>query len=238
MSKLGIIAALPAEAHCLRTEKYKLNSPLEIQKDIFVCISGMGAKNASTSARKLIEINVNALISWGVAGAITSMLKPGDLLIANEVICEDTSLFPDDRWGRNIALDLNNTSISIYLEKLVSTDNMCSTPDDKMHLAANTGAYAVDMESAAIAKIAKEKEIDFLVLRAIADDVNTFIPTVVTQHTDILGRPKLLPFIISCLKQPGQIKELIKLAKYYNQALLTLKQIAPDLKKQHFLYNS
>ena len=238
MKRIGIIAALPAEVGSLHQGKYKLNTPVEIQKDLFVCMSGMGAANASLSAIKLIEKEVDALISWGVAGAITSILQPGDLLIADEVIAEESSFFPDQHWLSNIVSSLNNAPASIHINKIASIDQVCSTIDDKKQVSEKTNAYAVDMESSAIAKIAKENGKDFLAIRAIADDAQTSLPKVVTQYTDMLGRPKWGPFIYSCLTQPGQIKDLIKLAKCYNQALLTLHQIAPDLKKQYSLYNS
>ncbi len=238
MSRIGIIAALPAEAGSLQPGKYKQHSPVEIERDIFVCMSGMGAENAAVSVKKLIEKNVDAVISWGVAGSISPMLNPGDLLIVNEVSDQGSNFISPKRWVSDIALRLNSTSFSIHIGKISSVTTMCTTAKEKKYLSENTGAYAVDMESETIATLAKEYDIDFLGLRAVADDAEMSIPEVVSQHTDSLGRPVLLPFIFSCIKQPGQIKNLIKLAKCYNQALLTLRQVATDLKKQHFLYNS
>ena len=104
---------------------------------------------------------------------------------------------------------------------MISTNDICSTRSEKRRVLENTGACATDMESAAI-----------------ADGADMTIPLTVIEHTDELGRPIALPFMSSCIKQPGQLIDLIKLGIVYKRALSTLKQIAPDLKKQHFLYNS
>ena len=135
-------------------------------------------------------------------------------------------------------MQLANPLINTVSGDIASVSDICASVLDKKNLSLKSGAVAVDMESAAIAELASANNIDFLVVRAIADDADTGIPEAVLKHTNTLGRPDPLPFLFSCLKKPGQIKELFKLAKCYKQALKTLKQIAPDLKKQHFLYNT
>jgi adenosylhomocysteine nucleosidase len=238
LSKLGIIAALPAEADCLTKKILKVGSPVEIQKDIYLCLSGIGYDAAQHSSKRLLELNVDALISWGVAGSIESSLKSGDLLLARKIINNTNSWTINPNWISNCQMQLASTSINTVNADIASSNDMCASVNDKNNLSIKTGALAVDMESAAIAELASENNIDFLVVRAIADDADTNIPKAVLEHTDTLGRPDIVPFILSCISDPKQIKELWKLAKCYKQALNTLKLIAPDLKKQHFLYTS
>ncbi|MGB1801336.1 MAG: hypothetical protein ACPHLK_10995, partial [Gammaproteobacteria bacterium] len=76
--------------------------------------------------------------------------------------------------------------------------------------------------------------LDFMVIRSIADKADMAIPEAVLNYTDNLGNPEILKFIGSCLSKPGQIKELLTLAKCYKKALKTLNDIAETLKKQHF----
>lgn len=234
MSRIGIIAALPAEANCLYHKKLKLQTPVEITKDIYLCLSGMGYDSAQQATTQLLKLEVDALISWGVAGSIDQSLKSGDLLIVQSIITNDASYSIREDWLTRLKTQLHFTKIG----DIASVTDICATVIDKNNLSAKSGAIAVDMESAAIAELATANKIDFLVLRAIADDANTSIPEVVVNHTDGLGRPQTIPFIISCLEKPGQIKQLLTLAKCYKQALKTLKRIAPDLKKQQFLYNT
>ena len=56
MKKLGIITALPAEAKCFHTTKINLKSPFEIEKGIFLCISGIGYKSSLNAAKELIKL--------------------------------------------------------------------------------------------------------------------------------------------------------------------------------------
>lgn len=238
MSRLGIIAALPAEAKCLHNKNIDIASPIEIENGIFLCLSGIGHEAATICANNLLSLNIDALISWGVAGAINDSLKPGDLLIAESVIGREYKYVVSNEWLNRMKAYFMKMSSNPKIAPIASTEALCTSAKDKKYLSQKTGAVAVDMESAAIAAIAKAQNIDFLVIRSIADDANTSIPEAVIKHTDSLGRPKLFGFIISCLKKPVQLSDLIKLGYYYKKALITLKSNASDLKKQHFLYNS
>lgn len=93
------------------------------------------------------------------------------------------------------------------------------------------------MESAAIAEIATAHGLDFLVIRAISDKANTAIPEAVLNHTDNLGQPRILKFMLSCLLKPAQIKEIFVLAAGYKMGLKSLSGLAPDLKNKHFFYS-
>jgi adenosylhomocysteine nucleosidase len=238
LSRIGIIAALPAEAACLTNKKLDVCSPVEIHKEIFMCLSGIGYDAAQKSSKQLLELNIDVLISWGLAGSIVSSLRSGDLLLASNVISDNDSWTINVDWLSKCQMLLADSSINITSDDIVSINNVCANTQDKHELSIRTDAVAVDMESAAIAELASTNNIDFIVIRAIADSVDTSIPEAVLKHTNSLGRPEPLPFLLSCLRNPGQIKSLIKLAKCYKQALNTLKLIAPDLKKQHFLYTT
>ncbi len=238
MSKLGIIAALPAEANCLTKKKLNVCSPVEIQQDIFLCLSGMGYDSARRSSQQLIELGIDALISWGLAGSIDVSLKSGDLLLARNVTGNEQSWATHADWLNKLQIECQHSSFSTLNADIASVSDICASISDKKNLSLKSGAIAVDMESSAIAELAATNNIDFLVIRAIADDADTSIPDAVLKYTDSLGKPDPIPFLLSCLKKPGQLKDLIKLAKCYKQALKTLKHIAPDLKKQHFLYTT
>jgi len=238
LSKLGIIAALPAEANCLTNQKLNVGSPVKIQEDIYLCLSGMGYDSAQRCSQQLIECGVDALISWGLAGSIDMTLKSGDLLLAGRVIGNEQSWSTHPDWLNKLQMECQQPSFSTISGDIASVNDICANITDKKNLSLKSSAVAVDMESAAIAELASTNDIDFLVVRTIADDANTSIPQAVLKHTDLLGKPDPIPFFLSCLKNPGQIKDLIKLAKCYKQALKTLKHIAPDLKKQHFLYTT
>jgi adenosylhomocysteine nucleosidase len=238
LSRLGIIAALPAEAKCLYDKKLELNSPHEIEKDIFLCLSGIGYEPAQTSANSLLELNVDALISWGVAGAINNSVGSGDVVIANSIINDDISYPTTHSWVEAISAGLDGSFCKILNADIASSRDMCASVTDKKNLFNKTAALAVDMESVAIAEVAKKYHLDFLVIRSIADGADRGIPEAVKNYTDTLGNPELVKFILSCILKPTQICDIAHLANSYRAGLKSLISIAPELKKRHFFHSA
>lgn len=234
MKKIGIVAALPAEAACLYDKKLKVHSPVEIQDGIYLCLSSIGYDAANQAAEKLIDLNINALISWGVAGALDPTLESGDLIIANSIISGNKNNQATAKWQKELLAFFTGRVQKALNADIYSSSEICSTIEDKKILFGKTNAIAVDMESAAITETAINNNLDFAVIRSIADKADMAIPEAVLKYTDNQGNPDILKFIGSCLSKPGQIKELLTLAKCYKKALNTLNYIAEALKKQHF----
>ncbi len=236
MSKLGIIAALPAEAACLYNKNLNICAPVEIQKDIFLCLSGIGDVSASNAAKKLLEYKIDSIISWGVAGALDIKLNSGDLIFADSVISQNETFQTSTDWKNKLLEHVKKSKIKVHHGNIVSSKEVCSSISDKNNLSVKTNAVAVDMESAAIAKIASKNNLDFIVIRSIADKADTTIPEAVVKYTNNLGRPNILKFVLSCILRPAQIREIYILAKSYKLALKTLVDLAPDFKKENFLH--
>lgn len=234
MKKIGIVAALPAEAACLYDEKLKVSTPVEIQDGIYLCLSGIGYDAASQAAEKLLGLNINALISWGVAGALDATLESGDLIIADSIISGNKNNQTTAKWQKELLALFTGKVQKALNADIYSSSEVCATIKDKKTLFEKTKAIAVDMESAAIVETAMNNNLDFMVIRSIADKADMAIPEAVLNYTDNLGNPEVLKFIGSCLSNPTQIKELLTLAKCYKKALKTLNYIAEALKKQHF----
>jgi adenosylhomocysteine nucleosidase len=237
LSKLGIIAALPAEAACLYNKKSSISTPVEIQKNIFLCLSGIGYESACYATKKLLDFNVNALISWGVAGAINTSLSPGDLILADLILSEDKTYQTSTEWKNKLTEYFRKSPCKVLKGSIASSREICASIIDKKNLLDKTGGLAVDMESVAIAETATNNSLDFLVIRSIADTADVSIPEAVLKHTNNLGQPELSKFVLSCVLKPGQIRDISILAKNYKMALKTLNNIAEDLKKQNFFYD-
>ncbi len=236
MKKLGIIAAIPAEAKCLQSKKIKFSEPFEIEKNIFLCVSGVGYQSSLHATKKLIELNVDGLISWGIAGGICKSIHSGDLILAKAVTNQEKSYKTSNKWCRKIENYFHNSLCKILSGDIVSTKKICATSIEKTKLFKETGALAIDMESFAMAEIAETNNLDFIIIRAIADDANLNLPEAVIENIDNFGRLKIVKFIISCLLRPTQINKIILLAKNYRKALKSLKNISIELKKENFLY--
>ena len=92
------------------------------------------------------------------------------------------------------------------------------------------------MESAAMAEVAKKNSLDFIVIRAIADNAILNIPEIVIKNIDNYGRIKIIKFISSCILKPSQINQILLLAKSYRKALKSLEKFSIELKKENFFY--
>ncbi len=237
MSRIGIIAALPAEAKCLSSKKLKAGLPIEIQQDVFLCLSGIGHESALFAAKKLVALKVDALISWGVAGAIDNSLKSGDVILASSIINGENRYSVSEDWLSRVSEHFLPSEPNIFSGDIASCKEICASIADKQHLSQNTGALAVDMESAAIAETATENNLDLLVIRTISDDADTAIPEAILKHTNNLGQPRIFNFMLSCILKPKQIREISSLASGYKKGLASLSEIAQLLKDSHFLYS-
>ncbi len=238
MKHIGIIAALPDEAACLATQTLRLHYPVEIAPGVSICLGGMGYNNALNAAAALIKHGAEALVSWGVAGAINEELHSGDLLIADKVLSDDGEFTCNKQWQEKLLVELSSTQLRVFNSAIYSSNKIIASHKEKARLHALSQADAVDMESAAVGGLATKMKLDFIVIRSIADEAVTTLPPAVVRYTDMLGRPKPVRFALSCLFRPSQITSLLILGRAYKKALLTLQAIQSDLKSSHFLYNT
>jgi adenosylhomocysteine nucleosidase len=97
-----------------------------------------------------------------------------------------------------------------------------ATEADKSRAWKETGALAVDLESAVVARIASEAGIPFLVARTIADTAFRELPPAALIPLSEAGTPNLARVLGSVLMRPRQIGTLIGLALETRMALLAL----------------
>ena len=71
----------------------------------------------------------------------------------------------------------------------------------------------LDLESGAVARIAQAYELPFVVVRAICDPAERDLPPAALVALDPDGEIGLLPVMRSLMRQPGQIIELLTLAR-------------------------
>lgn len=137
-------------------ELYELPSAL-------LAIGGIG-RDAGTRAAQVVvrEAGPALLISAGLAGALTPSLKPGTVVRVREVIDEATGERYETVGGDAV---------------LVSALRVAGTMG-KRRLAASYSASAVDMEGAAVARVAKQHGIPFVAVKAISDELEFPMPPV------------------------------------------------------------
>ena len=91
MKRIGIVCALYIEASCFMLGKPPAQQPVRLNESTSLIVSGMGRDRAKLAAQQLIKENVDCLVSFGTAGALSPALRPGDLLLPREALCLDKS---------------------------------------------------------------------------------------------------------------------------------------------------
>ena len=96
---------------------------------------------------------------------------------------------------------------------LVTVNKVATTPTEKRELAARTGAIAVDMETAGAVRVAQERGIPWLAVRAITDGVNDELPLDFNALANPDGSVNRGRVIRATLAQPHKIPALIRLGQ-------------------------
>ncbi|HEY0205470.1 MAG TPA: nucleoside phosphorylase, partial [Acetobacteraceae bacterium] len=97
-----------------------------------------------------------------------------------------------------------------------------ATTDAKAALHARTGAVAVDLESAAVARIAARHGVPFAVLRAVCDPAGRGLPRAALAALDSQGHIGPWRVAAAILARPGDIPGLIALGGDAARARLAL----------------
>jgi len=228
----GIVAALPEELTTLTSKKIDKGRCLFISDKLLVTYSGAGSANAQAAAELLITKGATRLISWGCAAALSATLKPGDLTLADKLIDteggRDAKFCVSTNW-HSYTKNLLATSIVVHTGCLAESKSVVSSSKDKKQLHSITGAIALDMESIAIAKVARQYALPFLAIRAIADPVNMDLPLAINHSLNDRGEIMLGKLLFFLFLHPAELPGLIKLGLHFNAAKKTLKSVAKHL---------
>lgn len=230
---VGIVVALPEELATLTRTKLKQGECCRVG-NTWIAYSGAGLINAASAAQILVNKGVQQLISWGCAAGLSIDTKPGDLVIATQAIDEHQQ-FDTDKLMVAALKQILPANLTIHHGKLFSSESLVGLSQDKQRIHQHSLAIALDMESTAIADIAAQAQLPFMVIRSIADPVDMNLPNAVIQALNDNGQvdlPKLLGYL---LWHPWEITALIKLGLHFQSAQKTLKIVARELLGQQTL---
>lgn len=182
-----------------------------------VAVAGADAGRAEALAEELIGQGVRALVSLGLAGGLSPDLRPGDPIWPAEVLAAD---------GARLALYAGAHALA---GTLIEASAVVATPGDKARLHAQTGALAVDMETAAVARAARVADLPVATIRAIADPADRALPptaTVAVLEDGTIAYRRLLGKLAG---RPQDIAPLIRLGGDTKAAMGTLKRQAEEV---------
>jgi adenosylhomocysteine nucleosidase len=208
---VAAITGLAAEARI--AQRYGLHA---------VATGGIEAQ-VLAAAERLIAEGAEALLSFGIAGALAPDLVPGSLVLPRAVIAEDGSRRAVDEGRRARAeAALAAAGLRVAAGDVLGAQEPAASPARKNALYEATGAIAIDLESHLVARAASRAGAPFLVLRAIADPASRALPEAALIGLDAGGKPALGRILLSVMRSPLQIPALSRLAGDTRRALLAL----------------
>jgi adenosylhomocysteine nucleosidase len=185
----------------------------------------MGAAAATSAARALIDAGASALVSWGMAGGLDPELEAGALVVPSEVIDASGARLATSRpWREALAASLG-AARGLDSSPLLSVLEPLDTPAAKQAARLASGACAVDMESFAVASVARANNVPFIAVRVIVDTAHDRIPSAVAAASRV-GRLEIGRLFLGLLGSPGEIAPLIGLARRYRAARRALVAVA------------
>ncbi len=146
--------------------------------------TGIGPAKARAVCRAVLQDQpLDVAISSGLACALTAS-SIGELFVGTDVITgrsEGTKerraeVICDQAWADLALRAAQDEVLPARAGRFVSLPRIIWRGEDKRRVATETGAMALDMESAAIGAIAAEHRIPFVVIRAVSDLLDEDLP--------------------------------------------------------------
>ena len=138
-------AACIAVISALAMERAPLDALLMAEpfSPIRVYQSGTGSVRAYDAARSALSAGASALVSWGIAGALTTDLSPGTILLPEHLLNSGGDSFvTDPRWRMEICRVLQPI-FTVRGGRILEAAEILSTRGAKMCVAQKSGAIAV-----------------------------------------------------------------------------------------------
>ncbi|MFZ0829095.1 MAG: hypothetical protein WAO02_16905 [Verrucomicrobiia bacterium] len=199
--------------------------------EVSVLVTGIGRKNAEKAVRELLPSSSPKLVlTCGFAGGLNPDLKLGEVVFETR--------FPSSSRRESAQTGIGSQSEPTHVggydqfvaagakpARFFCADRIATTVAEKKRLRAETGADAVEMESAAIHAVCRERGIPCATVRVISDTAGEDLPLDFNQ----LARPdKNLDYgklALAVLKSPGKIGALLKLQKQTRFAAERLAEV-------------
>ena len=204
----GIVTGLTTEARIARG----LGLPLA---------GGGTGSGAACAAAELLRRGATCLVSFGLAGGLDPRLGAGAVVVPRTVT-EEGEVFEADP-------DLTARLGGATHDAIIVTPSILSTVAEKRAARERSGAAAVDLESAAVARAARAAGVPFAVFRAVCDPAAFALPPAALLALDAHGGIAMVRVLRSLAVSPGQLPALLTLARAAARARAALVRGVRDI---------
>ena len=203
-SPILVVAALSYELEGLKRSAHPELDLLE---------TGEGAANAERHLEHWFDRNrARAVLSIGFAGALSSALQPGDLVIARQI--RDSATNPDA--GLLSASEQLRLEVPVHFGAAITSNEILWRAASKQELARSLRQNEVgfvDMESTAVARICAKRGVAFLIARSITDLIDEDLPLDFNLYRSEDGRVDQRKVMKAAVFKPSAVKGLLELRR-------------------------
>lgn len=196
---------------------------------VITLCSSASAAQLRQSLERLKGQDFGAVISFGLAGGLDPALRPGDAIVAREIIAQGARYAVHPRLAAAMIDAVAKTGRAPVSDALVGVDQMAMDVAAKTALRKQTGAAAVDMESHIAAAFAKANRTPFAAVRVVADPATRTLPPLAAKAITPDGDIDNGYVTRELIRAPGQIGELIRTGLDSRAAFSTLGRVGPAL---------
>ena len=176
-----------------------------------ILVTGMGEKNSAYAVRQALEtLKPKFVLTCGFAGALKPELKVGDVLFEADM---------DSGLG-----EILRTSGALPATFHCAT-RVAVTAGEKTALWRTTSADAVEMESAVIRAICREKKIPSATVRVVSDVANEDLPLDFNAMMTTDQKISLPRLALALMKSPGSVPRLLALQRNARFAAQRLAEV-------------
>jgi len=171
----------------------------------------VGGGNAQRLARLLDEAlarGARGVLSFGIAGGVSSELASGSLVIAETVVSGADRFASNPGWISHLAAALPQARVA----GIAGIERPAVDRAAKRAFRDTLGVVAVDMESHIAARLAAARKLPFAALRAIADPAARDLPPAALIALKPDGSPDLRAVLLFLMRRPSQLPGLVSLA--------------------------
>lgn len=175
--------------------------------------SGPGRKAARQATQLLMEGHRPSwVVSAGFAGALSAELKRNDLVLATEIVEEETA----DRIAVDVRVDEGDSGPRAG--RLITVDRIIRTAAEKAELGRRHDADIVDMETSAVARLCGERNQRFLSVRVVSDDAGSDLPPEILTILGRSGGYRVGAAVGAIWKRPSSVFDLLGLREHAMEA--------------------
>jgi len=182
-------------------------------------VAGGGDSERLAAALEQDAARAAGIISIGLGGALADDLKPGDWVVAREVIAAHAPVAATDAaWSARLLATLPGARAGAIL----GSDAIVADAKTKRQSYADTGASVVDMESHIAAEVAARHGLPFAAARVVSDAADRSLPKAAQAGMAADGRMDIVAVLRSLAASPWQLPALIRVGSEAGTAFKAL----------------